>query len=77
MLCEKVLNREDPDCCCSSHHKCWRHHLKGAKLTSIAGIEDEGLLNCKTLLDMLPTLANGQEIQLRLDWEHHLHEEVA
>ena len=67
MLCEKVLNREDPDCCCSNHHTCWRHHLKGAKLTSIAGIEDEGLLNCKTLLDMLPTLANDQEIQLRLD----------
>jgi hypothetical protein len=64
-----VLGREDPDCCCSFNHKCWRHHLKGAKIVT-AGIE--GLLDCKTLFDTWPTLPIGQKIQFRLDWEHHL-----
>lgn len=73
VLCEMVLGREDPDCCCSFNHKCWRHHLKGAKIVT-AGIE--GLLDCKTLFDTWPTLPIGQKIQFRLDWEHHLHGRV-
>ena len=79
MLCEKVLDREDPNCCCSCNKKCWRHHSKGAKITCscIAGIEDESLLNSKTLLDTLPNLEKNQEIQLSLDWEHLLHGDVA
>lgn len=67
-----LVDREDLHRC-SVDHKYWRSYLKGAKITSIAGNEYERLLDCKTLLDMLPTLAKDQEIQLRLDWEHHLH----
>ena len=77
MLCKKVLNREDLDYCCSCHPKCWRHHLKGAKIISIPRIEDKGLLNCKTLFDILPILDRNHAIQFRLDWDHHLHGEVA
>ncbi|XP_075665122.1 F-box/LRR-repeat protein At5g02910-like [Castanea sativa] len=62
VLCEDILDKENRDCSC-----CWRHHFKGAKIKSIAGIEDEKLLDCKTLLDTLPTLGKGQEIQFRLD----------
>ncbi|XP_075665136.1 F-box/LRR-repeat protein At5g02910-like [Castanea sativa] len=76
VLCEKVLDREDLDYCCSCHPKCWRHHLKGAKIISIPGIEDERLLNCKTLFDVLPTLDRNHAIQFRLDWDHHLHGEA-
>ncbi|XP_030971861.1 uncharacterized protein LOC115991982 isoform X2 [Quercus lobata] len=72
VLCEMLVDREDLHRCLGDH-KCWRSHLKGAEITSIAGNEDERLLDCKTLLDMLPTLAKDQEIQFRLDWEHHLH----
>nr|XP_023908913.1 putative F-box/LRR-repeat protein At3g28410 [Quercus suber] len=77
VLCEKVLDREDLDHCCTCRPKCWRHHLKGAKIISIPGIEDDRLLNCKTLFDILPTLDRNHAIQFRLDWDHHLHGEVA
>jgi hypothetical protein len=73
VICEKVLDREDPDCSCSFRHKCWQLHLKGSKIGSLVGIEDERNLNSKSLLDTLPNLGKNHEIQLRLDWEHRLH----
>jgi hypothetical protein len=67
------MDKEDPDCCCSFCQKCWRHHFKGSKIGSLVGIEDGRILDSKSLLDALPTLGKNHEIQLRLDWEHHLH----
>ncbi|XP_075665137.1 uncharacterized protein LOC142634756 [Castanea sativa] len=57
VLREKILDKKDRGCSC-----CWRHHFKGANIKSIAGIEGERLLDCKILLDTLPTLEKGQEI---------------
>ena len=59
---------EEDDCLCNSGHTTrWWHGLKDVKVTSSSTKDGNVVIDCKTLLDALPTLSAGEVISFRLE----------
>ncbi|XP_010088376.2 uncharacterized protein LOC21391490 [Morus notabilis] len=68
VLCEKLLDKEQPECCTSSRVKCWRHELRGAKIEMFRGIKDVQVLDFPHLLESLSSLTEDHQVHFKLEW---------
>ena len=53
--------------CNSGDTKCWWHGMKYVEVTGSSTKDENVVIDCKTLLDALPTLSTEEEISFRLE----------
>ncbi|KAK7281283.1 hypothetical protein RIF29_09116 [Crotalaria pallida] len=67
LLCDMLMERSNNCCCSNALLKCWWYELKDVRITSPSWKDENSVIDCKTLLDVLPTLSIKEEIKFRLE----------